>query len=293
MRTSKRRRLRSTAALLITCCLLVTMIFSPEKHVFAATAPVAASVEIGKTMAISINGFYVLFPGEQTPYLKSGRLMVPLRAFANAIGAGVLYDQKSRSATISALGEPVKGIRAGIGLAVYDWDLPLLLKPAPEIRNGIMFVPATTILQGLQTYGWEAMSGLSGTKTLVIKDLLAASAFRMVAALSDAEQAPFPVESTTHPYPYFPIGSTISEIKDLTGKTAYELTLKLQNSAGMPVPGNGSELEIHAVDAANKEISAMTLKGPQQETGKAQLISFHTTVPMETQFIVFRSRILK
>ncbi|MFD1774890.1 copper amine oxidase N-terminal domain-containing protein [Paenibacillus rhizophilus] len=256
----------------------LTVVAIAPSALFAAPKPVA------KEMPISIGNYYVLFPGELAPYVKSGKWMVPIRAFCEVIGADMSYNPKARSVSVSLLGEKVQGIKAGQLAAVFEGDLAWSLGAAPELRNGVLFVPAAPILNALKVYRSEIISGNTGKSTLAIKakeDVL----LRRIVPAPSADS--FPSETTFHPYPFYP--ETLSQEKK--GKE-YLVTLNVQNTSGFVISKDSTELELTFVDEKGNAV-VRKINGTSAQVPKAGQVSFKFTVPQKADYILFRARIVK
>jgi len=235
-------------------------------------------------MPLSYGGYYVLFPGKLAPYFKSGKLMVPIRAFSSAIGADLLYDALTNSVTVSLLDRSVGKIKAGQLEAEFNGETEDSLGIAPEIKDGILFVPASPILEGLKTFRWETQFNNVNKLTLGIG---ARKGEEWAKPEADRALTPYPVETTAHPYPLYPFKLTQTQ----SGKE-YRLTLGVQNTSGFVIPKGNAELELVSVDSKGNSYY-QTLKGPDSLTSKAALLSFSVSIPTEAEYVIFRSRTLR
>ncbi|WP_405175069.1 copper amine oxidase N-terminal domain-containing protein [Paenibacillus sp. FSL H8-0261] len=246
---------------------------------------VSAAVQLGtQVMPLSYGGYYVLFPGKLAPYFKSGKLMVPIRAFSSAIGADLLYDALTNSVTVSLLDRSVGKIKAGQLEAEFNGETEDSLGIAPEIKDGILFVPASPILEGLKTFRWETQFNNVNKLTLGIG---ARKGEEWAKPEADRALTPYPVETTAHPYPLYPFKLTQAQ----SGKE-FRLTLGVQNTSGFVIPKGNAELELVSVDRKGNSYY-QTLKGPDVLTSKAALLSFSVSIPTEAEYVIFRSRTLR
>lgn len=246
---------------------------------------VSAAVQLGtQVMPLSYGGYYVLFPGKLAPYFKSGKLMVPIRAFSSAIGADLLYDALTNSVTVSLLDRSIGKIKAGQLEAEFNGEIKDSLEIAPEIKDGILFVPASPILEGLKTFRWETQFNNVNKLTLGIG---ARKGEEWAKPEADRALTPYPVETTAHPYPLYPCTLTQTQ----SGKE-YKLTLGVQNTSGFVIPKGNAELELVSVDSKGNSYY-QTLKGPDSLTSKAGLLSFSVSIPAEAEYVIFRSRTLR
>jgi hypothetical protein len=272
--------------------LLKILLFSILLTTAIMPSPITAASSSGiQVMPISINGWYVLFPGNKSPFLRSGRLMVPIRAFSDIIGAHVEYNSKSKSVTIRSLGQSVSGIRAGQLGAVFHGDLGYSLGVKPEVHGGTMFVPAAPILRGLKSYSWEIMSNNVNKKTLLIKDKEQERLLWRIKPL--LLNVPFPVQTTVHPSPFYP---TVLSQAIINGKgdavKAYRLTISIQNTSGAVIRVGTAEFELIYVDREGKT-AVRKLTGPTMQILKAAQSMLTLDIPEEAGYVLFRSRTLK
>ncbi|AIQ37939.1 hypothetical protein R50345_27010 [Paenibacillus sp. FSL R5-0345] len=210
--------------------------------------------------------------------------MVPIRAFSSAIGADLLYDALTNSVTVSLLDRSVGKIKAGQLEAEFNGETEDSLGIAPEIKDGILFVPASPILEGLKTFRWETQFNNVNKLTLGIG---ARKGEEWAKPEADRALAPYPVETTAHPYPLYPCTLTQTP----SGKE-YKLTLGVQNTSGFVIPKGNAELELVSVDSKGNSYY-QTLKGPDSLTSKAGLLSFSVSIPAEAEYVLFRSRTLR
>ncbi len=122
--------------------------------VFGAVLPVQATTI---DMYIGQNEMWIDYYDsvwlDAAPYIKNGRTMVPLRAIAEAFGAGV-----SSYGTESGVQARIEYRNVDLFLTVgdrgahfvneYGNDTAVYMDVAPEIRNSRMFVPLRFIAEG-------------------------------------------------------------------------------------------------------------------------------------------------
>ena len=94
---------------------------------------------------VSVNGTYLTF--DQSPVIKNGRLLVPMSAIFQALGAEVSWDAASRTVTAAADG---KRIILTIGQSVATVDgTSITLDAAATIENSRTMVPLRFIAEAL------------------------------------------------------------------------------------------------------------------------------------------------
>lgn len=262
---------------------LLVVMFAAGSAISPAT--VSAAVKAGtQVMPLSYGGYYILFPDKLAPYFKSGKLMVPIRAFSQAIGARLLYNAKTKGVTVSLLDRSVEDIKAGELNAVFNGETINSLGTAPEIRDGVLFVPASPILEGLKTFRWEIQFNNVNKMTLGIG---ARKGEEWEKPEAERALTPYPQETTEHPYPLYPL--MVTQIQ--SGKE-YRLTVEVQNTSGFVINKGNAELELVSVDSTGKSFSQM-IKGPDLLTAKAAVLSYSVSIPVEAEYVIFRSRTLK
>ncbi|AZN42447.1 stalk domain-containing protein [Paenibacillus albus] len=256
----------------------------------AAAAPAVKAKQViafpGKqVMPIIMKGNYVLFPGQQAPYLKSGKLMVPAWGFAMAIGSIPAYRTVNKSVIIYSHGESVGNIRAGQKWAVFEGDLGFGIEPAPELVGGRMFVPATPILSGLKYYQWSVMLNQLNQKKLIINDK---TFFSPLDGSDPAVTEPFPVETTVHPDPLYPLA--LGQNAQTEGTDTYQL--ELQNLSGQVIQAGQTELQLSAVNH-DRKWTRLSVSPITKKLAKSEKLTLSIKLPQNTEYVTFRARITK
>lgn len=138
---------RRTAA----CCLLLLLLSS-------------LALQAG---AVSLYVDTELIQTDTAPTVVNGRTLVPMRAIFEALGAEVLWDGETRTAT-GILGEHTVEIQVGESTALVDGEPRALDVPA-QILNRRTMVPARFVSEALGcTVTWD-----SETKTAAVANQLA------------------------------------------------------------------------------------------------------------------------
>ncbi|WNS41509.1 copper amine oxidase N-terminal domain-containing protein [Paenibacillus sp. MMS20-IR301] len=243
----------------------------------AQAAPVAG----GQIMPVMINNQYVLFPGKLAPYMQAGRLMVPVRALAGALGAQLTYDAATKSSTVSLLGESVGQLRAGQATAVTGNGSTIALGASPQLREGVLFVPMNPLLTALKKVKWENMSNVLGRNVLLVQgrgdtELPQAKAWQSVTPFGDL--------GGEHQHPFYP-----TLLTQTTDGKSFRLSLSVINASGFVIPKATSRLEFVAVDSRGQAV-VRQLPGPSQATPKAAALSFTINVPTAPDYVIFNSR---
>ncbi|WP_341346619.1 copper amine oxidase N-terminal domain-containing protein [Paenibacillus sp. FSL H3-0469] len=242
----------------------------------------AAPVVGNQIRPLLINNQYVLFPGKLAPYIQEGKLMIPVRAFAGALGAQLTYDAATKSSTISLLGESVGKLRAGQATAVTRDGSKIALGVSPQLRDGVLFAPMNPILTGLKKLKWENMYNALTRHVLIVQgrgdmELPQPKSWQSVTSFGDV-----PGE---HQNPFYP--TLLTQSADGKG---FRLSLSVLNASGSVIPKGASSLEFIAVNGQGQAV-VRQLPGPSQATPKAGALSFTINVPTAPDYVIFNSRI--
>lgn len=98
--------------------------------------PYTPSVDVSK-MPIIVNGAPVSGPSAYTN--EEGIVMVPLRVIAEALGYDVVWEEETQSVRIGI----AMSLQIGKDYYVYARMAPIELGTAPELKDGITYVPLT------------------------------------------------------------------------------------------------------------------------------------------------------
>jgi len=112
-------------------------------------------------MKVALNGKYLAF--DQPPVNEQGRVLVPMRAIFESLGAKVLWDQESRTVK-GTLGQTTVELTVGDTKALVNGAAKTLDVPA-KIINGRTLVPVRFVSESLDaSVGWYPM-----TRTVTIQ----------------------------------------------------------------------------------------------------------------------------
>jgi len=113
-------------------------------------------------LSVTLNGESLVFDVE--PLQENGRLLVPLRAIAEALGAGVVWSNTPPTVIISR-GDDIIELKPGLNLAFKN-SVELTLETAPQMINGRLLVPIRFVSEALGAeVDWQSYS-----KSVAIKD---------------------------------------------------------------------------------------------------------------------------
>lgn len=262
---------------------LVMLLCAGLLPVVHTASQVQAEPVVGNQISpLLINSQYVLFPGKLAPYIQAGRLMVPVRAFAGALGAQLTYNAQTKSTTVSLLGESVGKLRAGQATAVTKDGNTIALGVSPQLREGVLFAPMNPILTGLKKVKWESMYKVLSLKVLIVQGR---GDTELPQAKSWQSVTPFGDLGGEHHNPFYPTLLTQS-----TDGKGFRLTLSVLNASGFVIPKGASRLELVAVDSLGQAV-VRQLPGPSEATPKAGALSFTINVPTAPDYVIFNSRI--
>ncbi|ASA25492.1 copper amine oxidase N-terminal domain-containing protein [Paenibacillus donghaensis] len=177
-------------------------------------ASAAAAPAEGTTAAESLAVPRILVNGSRltlaaNPYIKRGRVMVPLRGMAEGIGAKVLWDAATRTATVKR-GDHEARITAGSSAALKNGRQAELDAPA-EVKRGVMYIPLRFSAESLGgRVTWSAKTA-SAAITLPLasdtaRELIKEQADKAVAALKSGDWAAIAGMSTAQGIRFSPYG---------------------------------------------------------------------------------------
>ncbi|AET58984.1 peptidyl-prolyl cis-trans isomerase, cyclophilin-type [Paenibacillus terrae HPL-003] len=178
---------------------------------------------------LKINQYYILYTSPDVPYIdKQQRIMIPLRAVSELLGASVNYDAIKKIASVSW---DNKNIEVTINSNNVKYNgTNTKIDTVPVLKQKQVFIPAKVLLDGLNLKGsWE-------DQLLTIKD----SKFKKSKVISYLEGG---YDSNT-----IPLNNDIDNNK--IRPLSYELTL----------PGVGSSSKIATLSVVARNISGKDLK---------------------------------
>ncbi|WP_019908339.1 copper amine oxidase N-terminal domain-containing protein [Paenibacillus sp. HW567] len=267
--------------------LLVIVGIAGSSVLLPASAFAAAGDRGEQRLPLLINDSYVLFPGKLAPYMKEGRLLMPIRAFSNMLGAQLTYDSADKSVTFSYMGQAVRGIKDGRMNAIFSGNLETSLGVAPELKNGVLFVPMSAVLKDSKSIRWENMSNLINKVRGVIwgRQGVTLPQTQPFLLLAPFVYTPETVDGTYNPL--FP--TALSQVHAANG--GYRLTLETLNSSPFLLDKGKVELELVTVDSQGKS-ARQSVAGPAARLDKGGRASFSLAVPAEAEYVIFRSQMV-
>jgi hypothetical protein len=273
-------RVRSIRAVLI----FILAVAMCAGSAFRPARASAAADRGAQLLPLFINDSYVLFPGKLAPYVKDNKLMMPIRAFSDVIGAQLTYHSADKSYTFTFMGQSVSGLKAGVMNAVFDNGIEAPLGVKPEVKEGTLFVPISSVLETSKSIRWENMGNRINKLTEVIDG-------RRGVTLPQTTPvqllAPFVYTTETVDGAYNPLYPSLLDQTAATGG-GYKLTLGTLNSAPFILDKNSVVLEMVAVDATGNS-EAVKLTGPPAKMLKGGASSFTFNLPKAAEYVIFRS----
>lgn len=132
---------------------------------FASSVPAFASKDFPTTnppVTVHVDGKYV--STDVKPYISNGRTYLPLRAAAETMGANVVWDQASRTATVTKGGTV---IRCTVGSTAYTINgVSQYADAAPQIVEGRTMLPIRPIAEALGgTLYWDGTTAEASIDT--------------------------------------------------------------------------------------------------------------------------------
>lgn len=129
---------------------------------------ITAAGGVPGTTNVKVNGACLAFDGVR-PENQNGRVMIPMRAICEALGAEVTYDQASRTATITTDGKTITHVIGTDQMTVQmeDESETVQMDCASYLKSSTTMVPVRFVAEALDcSVSWD------GTyKTVVILDL--------------------------------------------------------------------------------------------------------------------------
>lgn len=270
------RRIRALIIFILVAVIGAGTAFGPDRAS-------AAGNRGEQLLPLFINDSYVLFPGKLAPYIKDNKLMMPIRAFSDVIGARLTYNSTDKSYTFSFMGQSVSGLKAGGMNAVFDNGLEAPLGVKPEVKEGTLFVPISSVLETSKSIRWENMGNRINKVAGVIQGRRGVTLPQNTPAQL---QVPFvyTTETFNNFHPLFPVRLNQTAV---TGG-GYKLLLGTLNNAPFNLGKNSVVLELVAVDFKGSS-KVLKLTGPAAKTVTAGASSFSFNVPIEAEYVIFRS----
>ncbi|UVI30922.1 stalk domain-containing protein [Paenibacillus spongiae] len=271
------------AGIIVSLFILTAAALPPAK-------PKSSAGDGSQPVPLLMNHYFVLFPGDSAPYLKENGLMVPLRSFAAALGATVLYSAKERSAQIRSNRNEVVEIRSNPPLAGKEGISPQQqFHPAPEVIGGTFFAPVAQLLQGLPSYNYEQRSE-AGRKVLAIMD---PAERRLLPGIGDPDN---PVDDYPHimadpAYPFIPTGLKQIAMRDQKGRSSVHLSLTVDRVKGKDIPADDALFHVIVKDIEGNVIER-TIDWNGKSTKGAdgtERIALDFTVPAKASYVLFRA----
>ncbi len=107
-------------------------------------APATVPNASGANLSVALDGQAVSF--DVQPFIKSGRVMVPVRAISEALGAVVRYDDSTMTVTITKGSNVIILI---VGSSVAEDGNPIMLDVPAEVVDGRIFVPIRFVAEAM------------------------------------------------------------------------------------------------------------------------------------------------
>ena len=121
----------------------------------ALTMLTAPSAALAADISVFVDG--IGQNDEVSPYLKSGRTLVPLRGVLETLGATVSWNQAEQTAVVSK-GERSVVLTVGSRAVTVNGEKGML-DIAPELRNGRLMVPFRTVLEAFgAAVKWDSVN---------------------------------------------------------------------------------------------------------------------------------------
>lgn len=136
--------------ILMACGLLMFLI------IMTSSSPtLAAGNTISSPVHLKINDYYVLYTSPAPPFIDgNNRLMIPLRAVGNLLGARVTYEPKTKTAVV-AFGDDTLRLAVGSSTAWVNGQA-IEMDTEPVMIRQSMFIPAKILMEAFHFAGeWD------------------------------------------------------------------------------------------------------------------------------------------
>lgn len=119
---------------------------------FITASYAASSVTSSSPLHLKINDYYVLYTSPKAPYIDTKqRIMVPLRAVSELLGAQVEYHALDKTATIKMDGHQLS-VKSGSKVVTQDSN-NFTMDTVPVVYNNSMIIPLRVLLDGFEIKG--------------------------------------------------------------------------------------------------------------------------------------------
>ncbi|MBP2000218.1 hypothetical protein J2Z69_001237 [Paenibacillus shirakamiensis] len=193
------------------------------------------------TPVLKVNDYVVAFTYPKPPYIdEHQRLMVPLRAVAEILGAKVSYDPARKSASLSR-GQSNLNVTIGSSRAFFN-EQEKGMDTVPVVSEGAVFVPLRWITESLQL---KLNHHNLGVVTVIDPQALKAGRFFY---LSDDDR--FGIQRLSNPYVFqisdFTVSpATLSAFSSSQGyEYAQSLQFKAKNITGHDLPQGAADFHM-------------------------------------------------
>ncbi|WP_433944645.1 copper amine oxidase N-terminal domain-containing protein [Paenibacillus sp. SN-8-1] len=196
-----------------------------------ANSSYASSPKVKTPIILKMNDYYVAYTYPKAPYIdKQNRLMLPLRAASELLGASVAYDSASRSATIKQ-NDNVVNIQVGSHIAVVNGE-KVEMDTQPVMEKGYMIIPARILFNSFD----YKVNSINNVITLNDERLLKQG--RLKYLLDDDRVA---ISRTLNSNAFQPLYYTLStSLKKNTTELNFNLVAK--NISGTDIPQGEEDL---------------------------------------------------
>lgn len=196
-----------------------------------ANSSYAASPKGTTPILLKMNDYYVAYTYPKAPYIdKMNRLMLPLRAAGELLGASVTYDPASRSAIIRQNDNLVK-IQAGSHLAIVN-GTRVDMDTQPVIEKGSLIIPARILFDAF------AYKVTLNHHVVTLKDDRLLQQGLLKYLLDDDRVA---ISRTLNPDAFEPLYYTLSTSIS-KNMTHFNFNLTAQNITGTDIPQGEEDL---------------------------------------------------
>ncbi|MGM0885006.1 MAG: copper amine oxidase N-terminal domain-containing protein [Bacillota bacterium] len=225
--------MKKTNIILATCLTLLSLVsMNPE---MASSASATTSTTIKSTPELMINGYYVIYTNPIAPYInKENRLMVPLRAISDILGAEIKVDGKAQTIVVSRTEISVT-LQVGKKQAFIN-EKSYLMDTVPTLQQGSYYIPLRALITAFD------LKAAGSNGVVAITDDTALTTGKYTNFMDNDR---FGIDRTKNNNALQPISFEATVTKDAQGMWSYDSRFIVKNISGQSI--SASEEDFHPI----------------------------------------------
>lgn len=138
--------------------LFCTIAFVLSVNVFSSASSLSQAPAHTHPVILKVNDYYVAYTAPKPPYVdENNRMMIPLRAVSELLGAEVTYDSESKQASISL--ESVSLSLAVSSKTIVANGKTIIMDTIPTLYDNSMFIPVGYLIKALEiSADWDKVN---------------------------------------------------------------------------------------------------------------------------------------